>query len=185
MATPALRIYRQCGAFRVQATPPIPADTPDPAVAGSSRATIPGTRSPVPVGSPAASWAPVKVVGNGAMERRRDFNGPGAMTMKPFREEGRPWTTGPPSTKRVWRSGVRFDCPECGKLLKDDVKHAETMAGGCASCGGDLRLVGRGERMVEGALWFRCLSCDQLYMKRRGEVVETRPRSGFEEFTRF
>ncbi len=89
------------------------------------------------------------------------------------------------STRRVWRSGVRFDCPECGLLLKDDPAHATEIDRGCAACGGTLRLVGKGERMVEHAEWYRCLSCQRLFMKRRGEVVETRPRAGFEEFTRF
>jgi hypothetical protein len=46
-------------------------------------------------------------------------------------------------------------------------------------------MVGRGERMVENAEWYRCLSCERLFMKRRGEIVETKPRAGFEEFTRF
>lgn len=86
---------------------------------------------------------------------------------------------------RIWRSGVRFDCPDCGKLLKDDDQHSETLGSGCAACGGDLRLVGQGERMVEHAQWYRCLACHALFMKRRGEVVETRPRSGFDEFTQF
>lgn len=79
---------------------------------------------------------------------------------------------------------MRFDCPECGLLLKEDAVHAETHDESC-SCGGELRLVARGERMVEHAKWYRCESCEQLYMQRRGEVVETRPRAGFEEFTRF
>ena len=35
------------------------------------------------------------------------------------------------SSERVWRSGVRFDCPECGKLWKDDADHAPAIAGGC------------------------------------------------------
>ncbi len=85
----------------------------------------------------------------------------------------------------MWRSGVRFDCPDCGKLLKDDGDHARAIVAGCASCGGDLRLVGQGERLVQNAEWYRCLACKRLYMKRRGEIVETKPRSGFEEFTRF
>jgi hypothetical protein len=86
---------------------------------------------------------------------------------------------------RVWRSGVRFDCAECGALLKDDSEHGTVLAGECAACGGDLRLVGRGEAMVEYALWFRCVACRRLYMQRRGEIVETRPRAGFEEFASF
>src|SRR5262249_39424283 len=96
-----------------------------------------------------------------------------------------PVSRSPSDGRRVWRSGVRFDCPDCGKLLKDDTQHSETVARGCVACDGTLRLVAKGERMVEHALWYRCLSCHRLYMKRRGEVVETRPRSGFDEFTRF
>lgn len=86
--------------------------------------------------------------------------------------------------KRVWRSGVRFDCPECGKLLKDDSEHADHIEGACEKCGGTLRLVGHGEAMVQGAMWYRCLDCKALYMKRRGEIVPTKPRSGFDEFTK-
>lgn len=87
--------------------------------------------------------------------------------------------------ERVWRSGVRFDCPDCGRLWKDDPDHAASVEAGCPACGGDLRLVGQGERMVQNARWYRCLSCSALYMERRGELVETRERSGFAEFTRF
>jgi len=89
------------------------------------------------------------------------------------------------NTKKVWRSGVRFDCPECGKLLKDDPYHAAVIEAACPGCEGDLRLVGQGERMVESAQWYRCLGCKRLYMKRRGEIVETKPRNGFVEFTQF
>lgn len=88
-------------------------------------------------------------------------------------------------SKRVWRSGVRFDCPICGRLFKDDAEHAPEIAAGCVACGEDLRLVGQGDPKVESAKWYRCLSCKKLYMQRRGEVVETKPRSGFEEFTNF
>jgi len=87
--------------------------------------------------------------------------------------------------KRAWRSGVRFDCPKCGELLKDDAAHALHLESACAACGGDLRLVGQGEQMVQNAQWFRCLDCKQLYMKRRGEIVETKPRNGFDEFATF
>lgn len=89
------------------------------------------------------------------------------------------------TTKPIRRSGVRFDCPECGKLLKDDAEHSAIFASGCTKCGGDLRLVGQGERIVEYAQWFRCLSCHALYMYRRGDIVPTKPRTGFEEFTAF
>ncbi|MDV3135418.1 hypothetical protein [Mycobacterium sp. 29Ha] len=84
--------------------------------------------------------------------------------------------------KRVWRSGVRFDCAECGKLWRDDDDHAEKRPGDCPNCNGDLRLVGLGERIVEFAKWYRCAGCDGLFMRRRGEIVETKPRSGFAEF---
>jgi hypothetical protein len=87
--------------------------------------------------------------------------------------------------KRVWRSGVRFDCPECGRLWKDDPDHAPEKAGACLSCGGDLRLVGKGEAMVQHAEWYRCLACHEVHMNRRGELVVTRPRSGFAEYTEF
>jgi len=83
--------------------------------------------------------------------------------------------------KKVWRSGVRFDCPECGKLWRDD-DHAERLEAACPNCNGDLRLVGLGERLVEFAKWYRCANCDGLFMRRRGEIVETKPRSGFAEF---
>lgn len=83
--------------------------------------------------------------------------------------------------KKVWRAGVRFDCPECGSLWRDD-EHAERLVAQCPGCSGDLRLVGMGERIVEFARWYRCESCQLLYMRRRGEIVPTKPRSGFEQF---
>ncbi|MCB0927076.1 MAG: hypothetical protein KDB70_03955 [Mycobacterium sp.] len=86
------------------------------------------------------------------------------------------------AAKRVWRSGVRFDCPECGKLWRDDLEHAELRLAECQSCGGDLQLVGLGERIVEFAKWYRCQECGELFMRRRGEIVPTKPRSGFAEF---
>jgi predicted RNA-binding Zn-ribbon protein involved in translation (DUF1610 family) len=84
--------------------------------------------------------------------------------------------------KRVWRAGVRFDCPECRKLWRDDPEHAELIVGGCPSCGGSLWLVGMGERLVEFAKWYRCEACQALAMRRRGEIVATQPRKGFDEF---
>lgn len=54
-------------------------------------------------------------------------------------------------SKRVWRAGVRFDCPECGSLLRDDDEQAERLAGECPTCAGVLQLVGKGEQIVEFA----------------------------------
>lgn len=84
--------------------------------------------------------------------------------------------------KRVWRAGVRFDCPVCGLLLRDDDEHAERLPQGCPECSSHLRLVGKGERLVEFAKWYRCEGCHGLYMARRGEIVPTRPRTGFDDF---
>lgn len=33
--------------------------------------------------------------------------------------------------------------------------------------------------MVQGAIWLRCLACRKLFMGRRGEIVETKPRARF------
>lgn len=85
--------------------------------------------------------------------------------------------------KRIWRSGVRFDCPDCGLLWRDDIEHAELIAEGCPECHGTLSLVGLGESIVEFAKWYRCVNCGALAMKRRGEIVSAKPRTGFSEFT--
>lgn len=85
------------------------------------------------------------------------------------------------TTKRVYRAGVYFDCPECGNLWRDDQEHAPRIEAGCPTCAGDLQLVGDGSHMVEYAKWFRCKQCSGLFMKRRGEVVPTKPRTGFAE----
>lgn len=94
--------------------------------------------------------------------------------------------TGPvppgPRAKRVWRSGVGFDCPDCGLLWRDDAVHGEIRPEPCGDCGGVVRLVGAGERMVESAKWYRCLSCSQLWMWRRRELVRTGTRAGMDEF---
>lgn len=84
---------------------------------------------------------------------------------------------------RAYRAGVYFDCPDCGRLWRDDAAHAPTANVTCAKCGGPLRLVGQGGKMVQEAQWFRCIGCQALYMRRRGETVPTTPRAGFDEFT--
>ena len=65
--------------------------------------------------------------------------------------------------------------PECGKLLRDCAEHnspippwtAQTVAAG-------LVVVGIGNAMVQNAVWLRCRACSKLWMKRRGELVETK-----------
>jgi uncharacterized protein with PIN domain len=52
----------------------------------------------------------------------------------------------------------------------------------CPDCQGQLRLVGKGEQLVEFAEWYRCEACEGLFMRRRGEIVPTKPRTGFEQF---
>jgi predicted RNA-binding Zn-ribbon protein involved in translation (DUF1610 family) len=87
----------------------------------------------------------------------------------------------------IYRSGVRFDCPECGMLWRDDPKHSPVQRGNCPSCGGDLKMVaiGANPALVGDAKWFRCLKCRELFMHRRGQLVRTKPRAGFSEFTEF
>jgi hypothetical protein len=48
--------------------------------------------------------------------------------------------------------------------------------------GAGLLVVRIGNAMVQNAVWLRCRACSTLWMKRRGEVVETKPRSGFERY---
>ena len=57
----------------------------------------------------------------------------------------------------------------------------------CAECKGDLKLVATAAiaSLVGDAKWFRCMSCKALFMQRRNEIVPTKPRSGFDEFTKF
>lgn len=86
------------------------------------------------------------------------------------------------SRKRVWRAGVRFGCPEWELLLRDDEEHAEKLPSACPGCQGDLHLVGRGEQLVEFAKWYRCEACGGLFMRRRGEIVPTKPQTGFTNF---
>lgn len=92
-----------------------------------------------------------------------------------------------PPEKKVWRSGVRFDSPETGELLKNDHdNYPPKEKGSCPECGGRLKLVALGDSpMVGDANWFRCLDCQELFMHRRKETVKTPPRSGFDEFTIF
>ena len=87
--------------------------------------------------------------------------------------------------KAIRRAGVLFNCPECGKLWKDDGQHGETQVGACSRCSGDLRLVGMSAdaMLVGDAVWYRCMGCGQLFMKRRGEIVTAENRAGFEDFT--
>lgn len=89
--------------------------------------------------------------------------------------------------KGVYRSGARFDCPQCGSLWKDEKTHIVILAARCPECGSDLKLVGVGTNpsLVGDARWFRCVKCKSLFMQRRGEVVATAARSGFTEFTQF
>lgn len=87
-----------------------------------------------------------------------------------------------PRAKRLLRSGVRFDCPECGLLWREDEAHAELRPEPCPDCKGVLALVGLGERIVEYAKWFKCQRCHQLWMWRRGELARTGPRSGFDKY---
>jgi hypothetical protein len=85
----------------------------------------------------------------------------------------------------AWRAGVRFDCEHCGRLLKDDRTHGETLGGSCPACNGDVALVGIGNAQVTFARWYRCRKCRRLYLRRAKELVAAKPRAGFEEFTTF
>ena len=84
---------------------------------------------------------------------------------------------------RVHKAGVFFDCPECGKLLRDCREHNLPDPAICPRCGDALGIVGIGNTMVQNAVWLRCRGCSKLLMKRRGELVETKPRSGFSKFS--
>ncbi len=87
--------------------------------------------------------------------------------------------------KAVIRAGAKFDCPKCGLLLKDDLEHSTVLSKSCPECIGDLKLVATAAfpSLTGDAKWFRCLSCKALFMWRRKEMVPTKPRSGFNEFT--
>jgi predicted RNA-binding Zn-ribbon protein involved in translation (DUF1610 family) len=82
---------------------------------------------------------------------------------------------------RAWRSHVDFSCPDCGRLRVECDEHADE-SHHCITCDSDTRLVGVGGPVVGNAKWYRCLSCGQLHMLRRGEFVKTGERSGTEEF---
>jgi DNA-directed RNA polymerase subunit RPC12/RpoP len=86
---------------------------------------------------------------------------------------------------RVYRTGVRFDCPTCGKLLRDCTDHRGELEPRCSDCGGKLLMVawGANAALVGDAKWYRCEDCGCLYMQRRGEVAKTGSRAGFDEFT--
>lgn len=86
---------------------------------------------------------------------------------------------------RIYRTGVRFDCQTCGKLLRDCTQHRTPLESPCADCGGDLMIVAWGENkaLVGDAKWYRCNKCRSLHMQRRGKIVKTGPRTGFDEFT--
>jgi predicted SprT family Zn-dependent metalloprotease len=89
----------------------------------------------------------------------------------------------PTVPKRIQRSGVIFTCETCGKLLRDCPEHNPVDVGlMCVACRGSLRLVGNGEKTVQFAKWYRCTACGALFMRRRGELVPTGPRRGFETY---
>lgn len=83
---------------------------------------------------------------------------------------------------RLHKAGVFFDCAECGKLLRDCAEHNSPIPPDCPNCGARLVVVGNGNAMVQNAVWLRRRACSKLWMKRRGELVETKPRSGFERY---
>jgi predicted RNA-binding Zn-ribbon protein involved in translation (DUF1610 family) len=82
---------------------------------------------------------------------------------------------------RPWRAHVDFACPECGELLARCNEHLPTERI-CEACGEPVKLIGIGTARVEGARWYRCTSCGQLYMLRRDEFVKTGERAGTAEF---
>jgi hypothetical protein len=52
----------------------------------------------------------------------------------------------------------------------------------CLTCAEPAKLVGIGTARVGSARWYRCTSCGQLHMARRGEFVKTGERAGTVEF---
>lgn len=77
---------------------------------------------------------------------------------------------------------MTFDCEHCGRLLRDCSDHPPDPKQ-CPHCGMDMKTVGIGNSMVQYAIWLRCSGCRRLWMRRRGEVVETKPRAGFAKFS--
>lgn len=85
--------------------------------------------------------------------------------------------------KPIVRNGARFNCEVCGELLREDDFHRRVHESSCDKCGGELRLVAYSvTKMTGDAKWFKCEDCSQLFMHRRGELVETQPRGGFDQF---
>lgn len=82
---------------------------------------------------------------------------------------------------RAWRSHVDFTCPECGKLLVECDEHYPSDRT-CVACAEPAKLIGIGGPVVGSAKWYRCTSCNQAHMLRRGEFVKTGERSGTVEF---
>jgi hypothetical protein len=85
---------------------------------------------------------------------------------------------------RPWRAHVDFACPSCGRLLVECSEHLES-GDSCLGCGASTKLVGIGTANVGNARWYRCMSCGQLHMRRRGEFVKTGERAGTEQFGSF
>lgn len=83
---------------------------------------------------------------------------------------------------RVYKAGVFFDCPKCSKLLRDCSRHNAPKKKACPDCGADARLVAIGGEIVGFASWLRCINCKALLMQRRGEIVKTPPRAGFDTY---
>ena len=84
---------------------------------------------------------------------------------------------------RKYRSGVFFDCTICGQLLRDCQEHNAPEPRSCPICKGDLKLVGVGaNEFVGNASWLRCVACARIFIRRRGDTIETKPRAGFDEY---
>lgn len=100
------------------------------------------------------------------------------------RPRGRPASYPAPRiapVSRPWRAHVDFACPSCGRLLAECDEHFESDRA-CLACGAPAKLIAIGTANVGNARWYRCTSCGQLHMQRRGEFVKTGERSGTVEF---